>query len=712
MAAVLIADDEAANRALLRLLLTERGHQVVEATDGRQALDLVRSSPPDLVVSDALMPGMDGYELARAIRDDPATASLPVVLFSGNYSEDEMGSIADSCGASRVIAKTANPAVFLHTVEEILTDPEPPPAASAADFDSQHRSAVTSKLLSTARELRLTEAKFSELAEAAPVGIFLTDPMGDAVYANPVLASILGTARDDLLGRGWRRCLGGHVSAQIPALARGDASRPAPEHHQSQIAQPDGSRRWLDVTIQPLPHQDGQPAGAVGIVSDITLAMQSAERQQAEQRRQLLEASQRTGDRLEALRRMAGGIAHDYNNILGGVLAYAQFLTDTVSGARASERIPAELADELQADISELREAGNRAIQTTAVLHRFSSQLAVTPSVHDVSQITREECAVLADSLEDKIRLDLRLDSQLPAARVSTEHIIAILGNLTSNSVDAMPGGGTLTIATACVEVGPGQPQSRELRPARARRLAPGRYVKLTVADTGAGMTADVLEHAIEPFYTTRAAPHTGLGLAAVYGAIFQLGGDLVIESEQGTGTSVDVYVPAIAEPAVAPSAPAAALADQQATILVVDDVPAIAEPAVAPSAPAATLADQQATILVVDDEPAIRDVSARVLRRAGYTVLVAANGPDALQVAGQHQGTIHYLLTDVVMPQMLGSELARQLTAARPDTRVLYMSGYAEPMRGDDACDAAQFRLINKPFTPDQLLTALAELP
>lgn len=694
MATVLIVDDEAASRQVLRLLLSDRGHEVVEAVEGRQALDLVRDSPPDLVVTDALMPDMDGYELARAIRDHQATAAVPVLLFSGNYNEEEMGTVAGACGASRVIAKTSDAALFLHAVEEMLTTVGPGTAGTAStaglpdapsskdEFASRHLQTVKAKLVTTSRDLHRTAARLTELAEAAPVGIFLTDADGEATYTNPALAGILGAAPEELLGAGWQHCLGTDQLEELQALARGEASAGGQQHRQSQITHPGGSRRWLDITIQPLPSPDHQPVGAVGIVNDITLVMQAAERGQAEQRRRAMEAARRAGDRMEALRRMAGGIAHDYNNMLAVILNYAEFLADAIDQASTGQDLPVDLAAGLRADLAELIKAGRRAAGTTAVLHQFAARMAVIPAPQDVNEVTGRECDLLARRLEKTIKLDVQLGEGLPLARAGVEHVEEILRNLASNAIDAMPDGGILRIGTAAVDITLDAEELPMGKPPRPHSLTPGSYVELTVADTGTGMTDDVLDHAIEPFFTTRTPPHNGLGLTAAYGALYQVGGDLIIDTEPGQGTIAHAYVPAVPAPVTAAPGPAG-------------------QPGRAGSP----------TILVVDDEPGMRKIAERILKRAGYTVLVAEDGRGALRVASEHPGPIQYLLTDVVMPHMLGSELARQMIAAQPGVRVLYMSGFAEPMRGSDNPADPDAPVITKPFTAKDLLTALGDL-
>ena len=403
----------------------------------------------------------------------------------------------------------------------------------------------------------------------------------------------------------------------------------------------------------------------------------AALRRQAGQRQQAAESAQRSTDRLDALRRMASGIALDFNNIFGAIVGYANLLSEAVTEAEAGQGLPAGMAAQWRGDLAKLIEMAGRATGTTKILERFGSRPGIPPGPLDVTPVVGHACDLLRRHLKESIRLDVQLDPELPAARAGADQVTEILRHLTSNAIDAMPAGGTLRVATASTDAA-GQGDPHGIRPPGPHQLT-GRCIRLTVADTGGGMTTDVLGHAIEPFYTSQPMTHAGLGLTAVYGAVVQAGGDLIIETAPGRGTTVHVCLPAAAQPAGPPS------------------------PGEAPGQA------RLPTVLVADDEPALRDIAARILRRAGYTVLTAESGPDALQVAARHPGSIEYLLTDVVMPNMLGSELARLLAAARPGIQVRYMSGYADPMFADDKPGDPAPVIIGKPFTPRHLLDALA---
>jgi hypothetical protein len=245
-----------------------------------------------------------------------------------------------------------------------------------------------------------------------------------------------------------------------------------------------------------------------------------------------------------------------------------------------------------------------------------------------------------------------------------------VLINLAVNGRDAMPDGGTLSIETANAEV--------DLSYASARpELAPGQYVRIRVSDTGVGMDADTLEHAFEPFFTTKAEGEgTGLGLATIYGIVTQSGGRIRMYSERGSGTTCTIMLPATTREASARARPTA---DERG--------------------------GRGEVILMVEDEDGIREVARRILTRCGYTVLTAASGPDALELAEQHDGDIDLLMTDVIMPRMLGKEVAVRIQAARPNVHVMFMSGYAQPVLDANANVPEGMVLLEKPFTEQGLL-------
>jgi two-component system cell cycle sensor histidine kinase/response regulator CckA len=396
----------------------------------------------------------------------------------------------------------------------------------------------------------------------------------------------------------------------------------------------------------------------VAVVRDLTERIRAEE----DKARLRAEVHAHRSQRLESLGQLAGGIAHDFNNMLGVIVNYANFVIEEAESAEPDIKM-------IATDARQVIRAGERATDLTHQLLAFARREVVRPQVLDLNKVIAELAPMLRATIGEQSTLILRPGPGLPPVTCDPGQIEQLLVNLATNARDAMPSGGNLVIDT-------------------------GRYddqVRIRVCDAGKGMAADVVERAFEPFFTTKASGEgTGLGLATVYGIVTQAGGDVRIASEPGLGTTVTVLLPADAGPSAS------------ATAVAVDP-----NPVAAGTAPAR---GQGETLLVVDDEDALRDVAGRILSAAGYHVLSADGGPQALELAARHDGAIDLLVSDVVMPGMLGKELADRLTHARPDTRVLYMSGYAQPVLHSKGTLDPGVALLEKPFTAGDLLTAVRE--
>ncbi|GAA0548501.1 hypothetical protein GCM10010172_32930 [Paractinoplanes ferrugineus] len=485
------------------------------------------------------------------------------------------------------------------------------------------------------------------LLRAAPDAILVLD--GETmVLVNDRAVELFGRPRDELLGK------------SIETLVTPDA-RLMVESRRRRIES--GVPGSLGAAITTIRRSDGgevpvessvaivdTPQGrlAVAVVRDLS------ERARAEQDKARLraEAQVHRHQRLESLGQLAGGIAHDFNNMLGVVVNYANFVIE-----EAAEPTPDLSA--ISADAAQIVRAGKRGTDLTHQLLSFARREVVRPRVLSLNATIADISEMLHRSIGSHIELLLRPAADLPPVLCDPGQIEQLLVNLVLNARDAMPGGGELVIDTA--------------------RL--GARVRLRVSDSGAGMEPDVLERAFEPFFTTKGSGSgTGLGLATVYGIVTQAGGEVSIASTPGAGTTVTVLLPAALD-----TVPPADLSD-------------IAVPA----------PGRGETLLVVEDEAALREVAGRVLSGAGYHVLVASCGSEALDLARRHDGTIDLLVSDVVMPGMLGKEVAERLLVVRPATRVLYMSGYAQPVLHSQGTLDPGVALLEKPFTAADLLAAV----
>jgi CheY-like chemotaxis protein len=388
--------------------------------------------------------------------------------------------------------------------------------------------------------------------------------------------------------------------------------------------------------------------------------------------------------RLESLGQLAGGVAHDFNNLLGVITGYTAIIREEVAAAE-----PAAQWHQVLAHIDQVQHAARHAAGLTRQLLAFARREVVKPRTLNVNSVITSVQQLLIRTLGEHIELITDLDPALRPVLADPGQIEQVLVNLAVNARDAMPAGGRLTIETSNLNVtAPALPGPVVLArggdpPDPPDGLPAGQYVLLKVSDTGTGIPKDIVDRVFEPFFTTKAEGHgTGLGLATVYGVITQAGGHLTIYSEPGLGTTVTAMLP---------------VTDQDTAVP--DDRPA--EPA----------PGSGETVLLVEDEAALRDATRHILTRNGYHVLAAANGPEALDILGRHQGQVQVLLTDVVMPQMPGKQLADKVRAAHPGIGVLFMSGYTQGLLSAQGILDRDVHLIEKPFDRATLLTKLNEV-
>jgi len=476
------------------------------------------------------------------------------------------------------------------------------------------------------------------------------------VYASPQSEHFLGCAPADAL-RPWTTFLTDHPlnAAGLEAKRVAVATAVAQPSYELELETLQGERRWVRVNEAPV-MEHGAEVSIVGSLTDIT------EQRAAEQHRIVVEETLRRSQRLESIGRLAGGIAHDFSNLLSVILSYSTF---------AMDMLPKD--DELQEDLNEILKAGKRAATLTQQLVAFSRRQILTPSIIDLNAIVLDTSSMLRRVVDEDIRIDLLLDDELGRVSLDRGQLEQIMMNLVVNARDAMPDGGTLSIATRNAQIDGGETS--------AGAPPPGDYVVLEIRDTGQGMAPEVLDQIFEPFFTTKAAGiGTGLGLATVYGIVNQSRGTIEVTSTVGEGTRFTLFFPVATDSG---------------------------EPR--PSRPRALRGQGRTeTILVVEDEEPVRLIVARSLRQAGYLVLVAETADEAALAVERHRGPLDLLLTDVVMPGSNGVLLAERLRHFNPSLRVLFMSGYSPEAVSSRGIPDGEFHFLAKPFTPDKLTSAV----
>jgi signal transduction histidine kinase/FixJ family two-component response regulator len=461
-------------------------------------------------------------------------------------------------------------------------------------------------------------------------------------------------------------------------LARQDAGYFADSQARRQVTEfellrQDGRGFPAEITLSSLPTDSGTLVTAA--IRDATerLAMEAErERLRAIAEQEQIERRQQQSHRLESLGQLVGGVAHDFNNLLNVIQGYADFSAEQVQVLASGD---ARLEPVVE-DIEQVRVAAQQASRLTRQLLTFAREDVIRPEVLDLNEAVKEAGLLLRRTLGEHIELVIAAEPALWRVKADRGQLEQVLVNLAVNARDAMPGGGRLSIDTGNIEVD-------AVYATRRPELKTGRYARFRVSDTGTGMDRATLDRVFEPFFSTKPKGRgTGLGLATVYGVVTQAGGSIEIYSEVGLGTTIAVLLPATDEDAE-PYLPPAVSDDQRG---------------------------HGETILVVEDEESLRQLTTRILARNGYQVCAVSNGAEAVRRAGDPAQPITLLLTDVVMPEMLGNEVAARIGAIRPDVPALFMSGYAQPILDSHGVAASSYDILTKPFTESALLTRVRQ--
>jgi hypothetical protein len=499
--------------------------------------------------------------------------------------------------------------------------------------------------------LRASEGQYRALFEQSPLSKFLYDPETLRFLAvNETAIAHYGYSREEFLGMTLqdirpREDVQGPL-ASVNTRPSG-TTKPGLWRH----VKKDGGLIEVEITVHEF-ELEGKPC-ALAVALDVT-------------ERNRMEGQIRQAQKMEAIGNLAGGVAHDFNNILSIILSYSQML---VAGLKPG--------DPMREDLEEISGAGERAADLTRQLLAFSRQQILRPRILDLNGVIDGVARMLRRLVGEDVELSVVDGRDIGTVSADPGQVEQVLMNLVVNARDAMPKGGKLTIETSNVELDSAYAEGHA-------DVVPGRYVMLAVTDTGAGMDVKTRERIFEPFFTTKdKGKGTGLGLSSVFGIVRQSGGHIWVYSEPGEGTTVKVYLPR---------------ANSDAASV----VEAIAE---------TRTRRGSETILLVEDEAPVRALARTILERHGYHVLEAQSGGDALLICEQHRAAIHVLLTDVVMHRMSGRKLAERLASLRPEMKVLYMSGYTDDAVVRHGILDSDVAFLQKPITPETLTRKLREV-
>jgi len=588
----------------------------------------------DVILCDYNLPGYDGLAAVKLAQEkQPA---IPVIIVSGTVGEEE---------AVRSLHVGATDYLLKQRLDRLA------PAVRRAMQEAEER-----RHRQQAEEaLRRHQQQLASIYETVADVIFYVEVEQDGGYrflsVNRAFLSTTGLDPRHVVGKRLDEILP-EPSLTLVLEKYGEAIREKKVVRWEETSDYPTGRLIGDVSVAPVFDHAGNCTHLVGSVHDIT-------------ERKRLEDQFRQAQKMESVGQLAGGIAHDFNNLLTAIIGYSELLLD-----RIADQV------DVAADLGEIKRAGERASQLTKQLLAFSRKQTITPRIVDLNRVVGDLQSMLRRVIGEDIVLEMNTAPSLGRTKADPSQVQQVLMNLVVNARDAMPRGGRLTIGTADVVL-----NAAFVRDHAGAAL--GRYVSLTVADTGQGMTPEVRARVFEPFFTTKPVGRgTGLGLSTVYGIVKQHGGYITVDSAPGTGTTFVIYWPYVDEPAEPLSQGRAVESGLRGT----------------------------ETVLVVEDEAGIRALVGKMLERYGYQVMLAQHAEDALALDERHGGPIHLLLTDIVMPGLNGPDLAQRLVGRRPTMKVLYMSGFAPhvTISAGSLSDRAAF--LQKPFAADTLATKVRE--
>ena len=635
-ARILIVDDERLNRDLLEVMVLHEGHAVVTATTGEEALALVARDPPDLILLDVMMPGMDGYEVARRIKGDAATTNILIVMVTA-LDDHEARLHGLNAGVEEFLSKPVDRAELCARLKNLLR------LKAYADYHDRNSQRLEDEVLARTAEVVESERLYRETFNAAPVGIAHVNLDGRWLRVNQRVCDLLGCTREALEGE-----LVQALTDPEDLLAEADLFRQMRagtlHHHvadERRYRRQDGGIAWARGHMSVHRDADGEGRYVIVVLEDIT------------ERRQL-EAQVRQASKMDAIGRLASGVAHDFNNLLTVILGYSGMLaSDPAITGHNSDKV------------DEIIKASKRAAGLTRQLLAFSRQQMLQIGPIDVNAMIDDMAGMLGMLTGPQVDITQVLAPDVSLALSDRGQLEQVVMNLVVNAKDAMPDGGSILIETADVDL--------DNTSFHEEVITSGRYVMLAVTDSGQGMSAETQRRLFEPFFTTKdVGKGTGLGLSTTYGIVKQSQGYIWVYSAPGRGTTFKVYLPCAESGARVPRAAVATVVPR-----------AVSE-----------------TVLLVEDEVSVRQLARQILDDAGYTVFEAGSADAAQAIFTAQGAAITLLIADVIMPGLSGLDLYARLQQQAPALRVLFMSGYTEHAAVNLAGIDRGVPFVQKPFT------------
>ncbi|MBI5142651.1 MAG: response regulator [Nitrospirae bacterium] len=673
---ILIVDDNPDDRTVLRYIVQSRGHEVVLAGDGQEALTMASAHRPDIVISDVLMPVMDGFQFLRRLKQDARFASTPFIFYSASYIADQDRQLAASLGADGYIIKPREPSELWNDVERIIAGSDKKKsvigelAGEDAEYFKRYSQIVAAKLEEKVLELEKTlaarklaedrlrerEAFISNILETVDEGFIVVDRNYKILSANKAFCRFAGLPEDKVLGQPCykvshhidRPCFEAGEDCAVRRTFATEAPHTATHVH----VNVEGVEQHVETRSYPIADASGNIVSAIETITDVT-----------EKKR--LESHLRHSQKLEALGTLAAGVAHDFNNILNVIVGYGGLMEMTMP--KDSPVSPY---------VREILTASERAARLTQSLLVFSRKQHAEFKPLEINELVDGMRKMALRLIGEDIETIIILAPEMLTVLGDCGQLEQVLMNLVTNARDAMPDGGFLRIETGHLIMDDAFVHLHGFG-------KPGAYALVSISDTGTGMNAVTRDKVFEPFFTTKEpGKGTGLGMSIAYGIITQHNGYINCYSEPGKGTTFRIYLPLVKT--------------------------AFPETEGLKSAP---VRGGSETILIADDDEAVRKLTRELLEKHGYKVMEARDGVDAVKKFADNTDKIGFVLLDIIMPRKSGCDALEEMRAIKSDIKALFISGYADEVISRKMIVEGGVEMIQKPARPVELLTKIREV-
>ena len=661
---ILVVEDTEDSRILLEDQLAVEGYEVVSAVNGEEGLEKAKQASPDLIISDILMPKMDGFELCRQLKKNPQLKFIPFIFYTATYTDSRDEKLAMSLGASRFVIKPQDPVKLIEIIKDVISridEVSHQPGLNNHALDQMHSDSLMRKLEKKVQQLDTQKEQLRLITDALPVLIAEVDKDYRYLYVNKTYGDWFNLSCDEIVGKRMDEIIGDEAFRIIKPHTD-KALKGKNEIFEEHMIFPDAIERDVFVRYISRFNEDGSVRGFITLVSDVS------ERKKSEEEKEQLREQLYQAQKMESIGHLAGGIAHDFNNILTAIMGYTD-LALIESGKGEYQQIDMYL--------KQVDSAGERAKNLISQLLEFSRQTGGVRSPVDLQLIVSEVIKLLRPSIRTSIKININFSGENAFINADPVQLHQVLMNLCINARDAITDHGQIDVAVNKVHV-------KEMQCRSCAQKIQGDFIELAVSDTGTGIDSNNIEQIFKPLFTTKEMGRgTGMGLAMVDGIVHKNDGHIVLDSEQGQGTTFRLLFPECS---------AAEISIEHVTEKPAD------------------YTDKGHHIMVVDDEMLVARFLEDWLTLNGYRVTVFTESPAALECFKNRPDDFDLIVLDQTMPVMTGLELSSEILKIRSGFPIILCSGFSEKITQKDLAELGMGEYFQKPINTKKLLQKIRD--